>query len=79
MLTARISKLDPESIIDPADMAWLCRRIGEPLQVLSVNYTPDTGQLFSVTVLKYAKPQTKVITIFMYLNNTELTLEGDLQ
>lgn len=79
MLTVKISKLDPESVLDPHNLVWLRRRIGVPLQVLSITYTHKDPELFSVSVLKNPGPDVEVITIFIFGNNTELVLEGDLQ
>ena len=79
MLTVKISKLDPESVLDPHNLVWLRRRIGVPLQVLSITYTHKDPELFSVSVLKRTKPEVEIITIFVFGNNTELVLEGDLQ
>lgn len=79
MLTVRISKLDPRSVLDADNYMWLSERIGKSLPVVGLCYAHTTHRLFEVTVMREYHPEPKVICIFVLDSATELKLEGDLQ
>lgn len=72
MPTITITSIGRQYILDDEDWKWLKQHVGEPLRLLSMNFSHHNGELFCVSVLKEAtEDDVSVVTLFMDMNEVQ--------